>query len=41
VKIFHDPETLTTDLADLGWSADIRLRVNFLVGIAEPPTGPR
>ncbi|GAA4629786.1 hypothetical protein GCM10023196_052540 [Actinoallomurus vinaceus] len=41
VKIFHDPDTLTTDLADLGWSADIRLRGNFLVGIAEPPTSPR
>ncbi|NRQ38514.1 class I SAM-dependent methyltransferase [Nonomuraea sp. NN258] len=38
VKIFHDPEQLTTDLADLGWSADIRFRGNFLVGVAEPRT---
>ncbi|NGN69197.1 class I SAM-dependent methyltransferase [Streptomyces sp. A7024] len=38
VKIFHDPATLTTELAALGWTADIRLRGNFLVGVAEPAT---
>lgn len=38
VKIFHDPTTLTDDLATLGWSADVRPLGNFIVGIAEPPT---
>ncbi|NGO69219.1 class I SAM-dependent methyltransferase [Streptomyces boncukensis] len=40
VKIFHDPGTLTADLTALGWSADIHLRGNFLIGIAEPPATP-
>ncbi|MFD3312772.1 class I SAM-dependent methyltransferase [Streptomyces sp. NPDC058694] len=36
VKVFHDHEELTGQLAELGWSADIRTREEFLVGIAEP-----
>jgi demethylmenaquinone methyltransferase/2-methoxy-6-polyprenyl-1,4-benzoquinol methylase len=37
VKIFHDAETLTGDLAALGWSADIRVvGGSFIVGVAEP-----
>ncbi|GAA4019700.1 hypothetical protein GCM10022232_74910 [Streptomyces plumbiresistens] len=36
VKVFHDPGQLTGTLAALGWSADIRPRGEFLVGIAEP-----
>jgi demethylmenaquinone methyltransferase/2-methoxy-6-polyprenyl-1,4-benzoquinol methylase len=38
VKVFHDPATLTGDLAGLGWSADVRSLGNFIVGIAEPTT---
>ncbi|GHB67086.1 hypothetical protein GCM10010306_070990 [Streptomyces umbrinus] len=33
--VFHDPEELTGELAELGWSADIRTREEFFVGIAE------
>ncbi|MGI5197998.1 class I SAM-dependent methyltransferase [Streptomyces sp. CA-288835] len=38
VKVFHEPETLTGDLAALGWSADVRLvgGRSFIVGVAEP-----
>ncbi|MGX1910151.1 class I SAM-dependent methyltransferase [Streptomyces phaeochromogenes] len=36
VKVFHDPEKLTGELAELGWSADIRTHEEFFVGIAEP-----
>ncbi|NGO13320.1 class I SAM-dependent methyltransferase [Streptomyces sp. HC44] len=37
VKVFHDAETLTGDLAALGWSADVRLvDGSFIVGVAEP-----
>ncbi|WP_419994871.1 class I SAM-dependent methyltransferase [Streptomyces boninensis] len=41
VKIFHDPGALTDDLAGLGWSADVRLRGNFIVGVAEPAAEAR
>ncbi|MFG2963706.1 class I SAM-dependent methyltransferase [Streptomyces sp. NPDC048288] len=36
VKVLHDPAALTGELAAFGWSADIRLREEFIVGIAEP-----
>ncbi|MFD3505672.1 class I SAM-dependent methyltransferase [Streptomyces sp. NPDC058678] len=39
-KIFHDPGTLTGELAALDWSADVRLRGNFIVGVAQPPPAP-
>jgi demethylmenaquinone methyltransferase/2-methoxy-6-polyprenyl-1,4-benzoquinol methylase len=39
-KIFHDPGKLTGELAALGWSADVRLRGNFIVGVAQPPPTP-
>lgn len=36
VKVFHDVRQLTSDLAALGWSAQIRPAVrNFIVGVAE------
>lgn len=36
VKVFHDPERLTGDLAALGWSADVRVvGGSFIVGVAE------
>ncbi|MCX4563579.1 hypothetical protein OHA02_46210 [Streptomyces phaeochromogenes] len=34
--VFHDPGELTRGLAKLGWSADIRTREEFFVGITEP-----
>ncbi|MFI8986313.1 class I SAM-dependent methyltransferase [Streptomyces antimycoticus] len=37
VKVFHDPSSLTTDLAALGWSAHIRLVARKFIGVAEPP----
>lgn len=41
VKVFHDVEQLTQDLARLGWTAQIRVAVNsFLVGVAEPTARP-
>jgi hypothetical protein len=40
VKVFHDPATLSGDLAGLGWSADVRSLGNFIVGIAEPTANP-
>ncbi|MFF3920079.1 class I SAM-dependent methyltransferase [Streptomyces sp. NPDC001852] len=40
VKVFHDAETLTDDLADLGWSVRIRTRAGNFIGVAEPPTIP-
>jgi SAM-dependent methyltransferase len=40
VKVFHDPGTLTADLAALGWSARIRpLGGAFIAGVARPPAG--
>jgi len=39
VKIFHDPDTLTHDLTALGWTADIRLKGNFLVGVTHLTPG--
>jgi demethylmenaquinone methyltransferase/2-methoxy-6-polyprenyl-1,4-benzoquinol methylase len=36
VKVFHDPVELTGTLGTLGWSADIRPRGEFIVGIAAP-----
>lgn len=41
VKVFHDIGQLTEDLAELGWSAQIRAAVeNFIVGVAEPTARP-
>ncbi|MFE1930898.1 hypothetical protein ACFW95_11075 [Streptomyces sp. NPDC059474] len=37
VKVFHDPASLTADLAALGWSAHIRLVAGKFIGVAEPP----
>jgi trans-aconitate methyltransferase len=39
-KIFHDPGTLASELAALGWSADVRPRGNFIVGVAQRPPAP-
>lgn len=39
VKVLHDPGELTGELGALGWSADIRERGEFIVGIAEPRAG--
>ncbi|MFJ9130610.1 MULTISPECIES: class I SAM-dependent methyltransferase [unclassified Streptomyces] len=37
VKVFHEAEALTGDLASLGWAADVRPAArNYLVGVAEP-----
>lgn len=41
VKVFHEPEELTGELTELGWSADIRTREEFIVGIAEPRSATR
>lgn len=38
VKVFHDPAELTGELAASGWSADIGLRGEFIIGIAERRT---
>ncbi|MEU1036582.1 class I SAM-dependent methyltransferase [Streptomyces mirabilis] len=38
VKVFHDAQTLTDDLATLGWSVRIRTTAGNFIGIAEPPT---
>ena len=38
VKVFHDPQTLTKDLAALGWSVHIRPMAGQFIGIAEPAT---
>ncbi|MGC9539607.1 class I SAM-dependent methyltransferase [Streptomyces sp. UG1] len=40
VKVFHDAQTLTDDLAALGWSARIRTRAGNFIGIAEPSAIP-
>jgi SAM-dependent methyltransferase len=41
VKVFHEVQQLTDDLAALGWSARIRPAVeNFVVGVAEPGGRP-
>ena len=37
VKVFHDAETLTDDLAALGWRARVRPLERSIVGVAEPP----
>ncbi|MFD4502222.1 hypothetical protein [Streptomyces sp. NPDC058457] len=34
VKVFHEPERLTGELAALGWSADIRQQGEFIIGTA-------
>ena len=36
VKVFHDAQALTRDLAALGWSACIRTVAGQFIGIAEP-----
>lgn len=36
VKVLHDPDQLTADLTELGWSTDIRSQGEFIIGIAEP-----
>lgn len=36
VKVLHDPDQLTGELAELGWSADIRAQGEFIIGVAEP-----
>jgi SAM-dependent methyltransferase len=42
VKVFHEARTLASDLTALGWSVRVRpAEGNFIVGIAEPPAGPR
>ncbi|MFD4601959.1 class I SAM-dependent methyltransferase [Streptomyces sp. NPDC058464] len=40
VKVLHEPAELTGELAALGWSADIRPREEFIIGIAEPRSVP-
>lgn len=40
VKVLHEPGELTGELAALGWSADIRLQEEFIIGIAEPHSVP-
>ncbi|WP_406212114.1 class I SAM-dependent methyltransferase [Streptomyces canus] len=40
VKVFHDPGELTGELGALGWSADIRLQGEFIIGTAEPRAVP-
>ncbi|MER5793641.1 class I SAM-dependent methyltransferase [Streptomyces sp. NPDC001980] len=40
VKVLHDPAELAGELAASGWSADIRLREEFIIGIAEPRSVP-
>ncbi|WP_267965072.1 hypothetical protein [Streptomyces fulvoviolaceus] len=40
MKVLHDPVELTGELAALGWSAGIRLREEFIIGIAEPRSVP-
>ncbi|WP_306317344.1 MULTISPECIES: trans-aconitate 2-methyltransferase [unclassified Streptomyces] len=37
VKVFHEAEALTADLAALGWAVDVRTAAeSFIVGVAEP-----
>ncbi|WP_328980071.1 class I SAM-dependent methyltransferase [Streptomyces canus] len=40
VKVLHEPGELTGELAALGWSADIRLREEFIIGTAKPRSVP-
>ncbi|MEW2394545.1 class I SAM-dependent methyltransferase [Streptomyces sp. NPDC046862] len=40
VKVLHDPGELTGELAALGWSAEIRPREEFIIGVAEPRSVP-
>ncbi|WP_202966162.1 SAM-dependent methyltransferase [Streptomonospora alba] len=40
VKVFHDAQALTEDLAALGWSVRVRPVAGKVVGIAEPPAAP-
>ncbi|UIX31679.1 class I SAM-dependent methyltransferase [Streptomyces sp. GQFP] len=39
-KVLHSPDTLTDRLAALGWSADVRPRGDFVVGVARPTPMP-
>ncbi|MGW3283466.1 class I SAM-dependent methyltransferase [Streptomyces sp. NPDC001002] len=38
-KIFHAPDTLTTQLTALGWSVEVRSRGGFIVGVAQVSVG--
>ncbi|WP_199873974.1 hypothetical protein [Streptomyces sp. Root369] len=40
VKVLHEPGELAGELAALGWSADIRLPEEFIIGTAKPRSVP-
>lgn len=42
VKVFHDTRRLAGELAELGWTVDVRpADGEFIVGVAEPTAGRR